>query len=1588
MRILVLAVIFISLPALLLAATSERIVLKAENMGVSPLDKLESSRSATAFEFNLAGVETESKDVSGTVYKKVIPIADVPELFGETAKEGLPDLPVMAQLVAIPDQAGVRVEIVSSSYEVIENFEALPCQPAMAEGSREEAPFIKDEAFYAKNEFFPQEIVSLGEPIICRDLRMMQVVVNPVQYNPATKELRVYTDIDFRLSYEGIDTRNMKARRDNKISEAFLPLYKALTPNADEMLASYEPVRGGYLIITKQMFVDSLKQVAAWKHKKGYEVHVAPTTEINPNGTPTAAQIFTYIQNAYNTWDVPPEYVMIVGDKDNTSSTGIVDWPYSGYNSDNHFSAVDGSDFIPDIFLARLSVDNITDLRKAAAKIIMYEVNPNMVDTAYWLRGLSVGGNIYSTTPRITVLWVRQLLFDYGFTQVDTSFSWDGYPDPGPTAITNSLNNGVSIVSYRGWAGPSGWYNPSFNVSNLNALQNNNELGIMASVVCGTGDFGDSYTDPCFGETWIRMGASPTQLKGGPAFFGTTDHSTHTRWNNPIMVGYYWGIFKENNYHFASAAVRGKLQQYNTFPGDVDPGETVEKYFHTYNMLGDPEVEVRTAIPKAISVSHPASLPFGVNHIEINVVDGSSNPVEGAYATLVKGYGASEEVFEVGKTDAAGNVFLSFDATTLDTMFVTVSGRNLIPYQGHVMITQASVAVGFDSLVVADGADGIPNPDESIELSVILRNFGNALTATGVSAFLEPIDSSLVTVLDNNRLYGDIPPAQRGYSYPFVIQINPGAQDGDIARLKLSVSDQGGDFWYSVIELLVAAPKFVVNSVTFPGGNGRLDPGETVNMILQIGNQGSSNAYGVTGTVTTEDDYASIVTPSGSFGDIAVGGTGSNTGTPMSVNASSSAFNGRTINLILNTTTSSGAAAAIPFTVTVGAVTTVDPTGPDTYGYYMYDNTDAAYAPRPTYTWVEINPNLGGSGTILDFGGNTDDKSALVTLPFDFLYYGQIFRHLIVCTNGFVSPDTTRFEMGGNFWYNFFNWPIPDPGCASGQMSPFWDDLQFTGAVDGVYTWYDVANHRYIIEWSHMTHRNSGSAETFQMIITNPAYHPTITGDAEIVYQYNTIANNDSEENYASVGFESFDELRGLQYTFNNAYNPGAASLAANRAIKITTNTGWGAIRGHVDLVGQTSDRDATVTVTGGQHRLTPASGDYWMRNVAPGTVNATAQASGFFPSTVTGVAVTINQTTPDVNFTLQPCPNPSGLTASENLGDRIEINWSGLTHPNLAGYNLYRSLWENGEFVKVNSSPIVGASFTDTGLDPVTYWYYVTAAFSGTDWTAESKPSNRDSGITFLAVPDISYGPSAVVDTVIEGNAETAPMIIRNLGTGRLIVGLRAIEFNLAPREGDGIAAPLTLNGKSSDLLDDDPPHILNTWLFVSPAADTIAAGDSAVININLSATFVGEGDYLGQISITSNDPDAPTATIPVTMRVRVMSSNCQYIPGDINGNGAPNGIDVGFGVNYFKGGPLPPVNCASPTGPCPQASPFYAAGDVNGNCQFNGIDVTFFVNYLKGIQPSILYCPTCPPAAALNLPAMERPRPIRLQAAGNSGS
>jgi hypothetical protein len=92
----------------------------------------------------------------------------------------------------------------------------------------------------------------------------------------------------------------------------------------------------------------------------------------------------------------------------------------------------------------------------------------------------------------------------------------------------------------------------------------------------------------------------------------------------------------------------------------------------------------------------------------------------------------------------------------------------------------------------------------------------------------------------------------------------------------------------------------------------------------------------------------------------------------------------------------------------------------------------------------------------------------------------------------------------------------------------------------------------------------------------------------------------------------------------------------------------------------------------------------------------------------------------------------------------------------------------------------------------------------------------------------------------------------------------------------------------------------------------------------------------------------------------VGLAGRQCEYFPGDANGSGQFNGVDVTFSVSYFKGmGDPPPDTCE-----CDPHGVIFSAADANGSCVFNGIDVTYSVSHLKGLGPPPLGCVDCLPA------------------------
>ncbi len=205
------------------------------------------------------------------------------------------------------------------------------------------------------------------------------------------------------------------------------------------------------------------------------------------------------------------------------------------------------------------------------------------------------------------------------------------------------------------------------------------------------------------------------------------------------------------------------------------------------------------------------------------------------------------------------------------------------------------------------------------------------------------------------------------------------------------------------------------------------------------------------------------------------------------------------------------------------------PSGPDSYGYYISDWLDID---RVTYGWFDIS----GSGTPLNLG---DDSGANVSLPFNFIFYGQSRTSVWICSNGFI-----QFGDSDN---TYSNQPLPQSSMGH-MLAPFWRDLNpSTGGQ--VYYQSLPEQHIFVISWIDVPYYPSTGSNTFQIVLYDQDYYGSVTGDGHIVCQYNSTNGYDS----CTIGVQNGSTA--VQYVYNNSYDSDALPLSNSTALHVTTGS-------------------------------------------------------------------------------------------------------------------------------------------------------------------------------------------------------------------------------------------------------------------------------------------------------------------------------------------------------------------------------------------------------------------------------------------------
>jgi hypothetical protein len=808
-------------------------------------------------------------------------------------EEGAPNLPSYSCYIAIPQGATAKVRLKEYRTEKTENIQIAPSPRIPLDTDIGPLQFQKNDALYNKNAFYPEEMIRLSAPQKIRGMDVVMLSVSPFQYNPVTKELRINRDISFEVVFEG---GNGHFGEDRLRSRWWDPILRDEILNEASILPYQKPSgkRGSddeceYIIITPddEGFMAWADTMRKFRIKQGISTNVVTTTEIGGN---TVAAIEAYVDDAYNNWETPPSAVLLIGDYGSTGNT-IISPIYDNYcASDNIFADVD-NDHLPDIVFARMTAQDADMVKRMVMKVINYERNPPTNPDFYehpitamgwqterWFQMCSeiIAGYfehslkkspvrenaIYSGNnngPWSTASNTQTIIDEFGDSGLgyipDTPsylYDWGG----NASRINADINDGAFILQHRDHGSTTGWGEPSYSSSDINGLTNT-DLTFVFSINCLTGKF--NIGGECFAEKFHRS------QYGALGIIAATEVS-YSFVNDTYVWGMYDNLWPDFMPEYGTTPEsRGVLPAFGNASGKYflkqsswpSNGSKKEVTYNLFHHHGDAFTTLYFNVPQYLSVDHDEVLLSGLNYFTVEANEGSfiCLTVDDDIIGTATGTGSPLDIV----------IPPQLPGTMID---IVITGQNFYRYENRIkVIPPDGPYCLYDEHSVSDSLGNGNNKvefDEDILISMVMKNLGND-DAMNVEVSLST-DSNYVFFIDSTENYDTI--KSRNYvskDYAYKLHISDGIPDQYQLQFDVHACDEMDSTWDSKFFMVVNAPRItpeemVVDDSEFGNDNGRLDPGETADLIVSVSNKGHCVVKDVVCTMTAWNQYITVDT--------------------------------------------------------------------------------------------------------------------------------------------------------------------------------------------------------------------------------------------------------------------------------------------------------------------------------------------------------------------------------------------------------------------------------------------------------------------------------------------------------------------------------------------------------------------------------------------------------------------------------------------------------------------------------------------------------------------------------------------------------
>jgi hypothetical protein len=469
-----------------------------------------------------------------------------------------------------------------------------------------------------------------------------------------------------------------------------------------------------------QDFIDALKPLMDWKNEKGLKTIILSNFSLY-QGIDNAEKIRNMIKSYYEKENI--KWVLLAGDAQedliptrNVYNPDVLRWgggrtetiPGENYKpTDFYYADLTGSwdsdgdgkwgeaprdnlygldeiSWIPEVYVGRFPANDANELEIMVNKTLKYEKNP---ETGDWMNRMLLAGGVSSwsvsgqDSGEYESALTSYIVQNYAKSKINYTHLVRESGNLTRTNFKNLFNNGSSTVIMAGHGSPTTYYiDPSttgYTTSDAATSSNAYMPSLVYIDACSTSSY--DANDNSIGETLIkRINGGAIGAIGGLRVTWYFEGDENLEKLNRGNAKMFWKeFFQEEKFQQGKALYDSKVSYINSDYYTHGSGSTIydfeRKNILTYNLLGDPEIDIYTNKPQQ------AKNAFNENFYEgqlasITIMDIYDKIIPNARVHFTSADGK----FSTTYADRNGIAKFRLPPLANETYNVTITGHNLV----------------------------------------------------------------------------------------------------------------------------------------------------------------------------------------------------------------------------------------------------------------------------------------------------------------------------------------------------------------------------------------------------------------------------------------------------------------------------------------------------------------------------------------------------------------------------------------------------------------------------------------------------------------------------------------------------------------------------------------------------------------------------------------------------------------------------------------------------------------------------------------------------------------------------------------------